>query len=96
MTTSVVPIGVFVTPTLAATIRHGTSTHRLADGTAWCASWPRHTPMKNSGMMKPPFQPDASVSADAASLPTRRQHQRADGQVGLPSVQLADLVPRRR
>src|SRR4051794_5700477 len=68
VTTRVVPSGVFVTPTQSATIIVAISRVSFVPGSAWCTSWPSVAPMKNSGMMKPPFQPEASVTVVPASL----------------------------
>src|SRR4051795_917058 len=70
VTTSTDPIGVFVTPTLHATINAGTSTHSLVPGSHACAAVPSAAPMKNNGMMNPPRHPVARVTAEATSFVT--------------------------
>lgn len=77
LTTSVLPIGVFVTLVLMATIRDsekikGCVNPNQSDGII-C---PNAAPIKNKGIMNPPFHPEDNVNEVAASLaiPAKRRN----------------------
>ena len=77
-----------MTPVLVAAMNAATMTASLVPGTSPWNARPRHAPMKNNGMMKPPRHSDESVTEVPASFAQRGEHEERDG----AAVLVEDLV----